>query len=93
MRRVTIRELYRGLSKEMRDLPFEVVRNGEVVGVMVEGLDAAVKGLDNQAKGLDNPDKSLDKVVKEAVPRLDSLDNGVRSYSKEKQAKGRWDRG
>lgn len=36
MRQVTIKALYRNLSKEMADLPFEVTKNGEHLACVVE---------------------------------------------------------
>lgn len=47
MRQVSIKQLYSRLSAEMQDLPFEVTKNGVVVGTMLgpEGLDNPPKGL------------------------------------------------
>jgi len=66
MRRVTIKALYRNLSKEMADLPFEVTRLGECVGFMVASLDQSGESLDN-----------LHPKVEKTIPKSgESLDAG-----------------
>ena len=50
MRQVPIKQLYKALSKELADLPFQIIRRGVII--------ATVQGLDNQKIGLDRPKKS-----------------------------------
>ena len=64
MRKVSIKQLYKRLSKELDDLPFAIIKRGQVVAV-VQGLDIEQslekKGLYNTSKGLDKP---VEKAVK-----------------------------
>ena len=46
MRKVSIKQLYKSLSKELDDLPFTIIRRGVPIAV-VGGLDN-VKGLDQK---------------------------------------------
>ena len=64
MREVSIKSLYRGLSREVLELPFAITRSGRVIGYVVESLDQKpekAQSLDQEPKkGLDQPQKGLD---------------------------------
>jgi len=84
MRQVSIKQLYGNLSKELQDLPFEVTRNGVIIGTMLgpggldnkaENTESAIISLDNESKesdsGLDPVKKAkigLDKIIKRVNP-------------------------
>ena len=73
MRQVSIKDLYKNLSREVLDLPFEVTRKGVRVGFVVSGLDCTYPGLDNnekQATGLDT-ESSLKKSLQEIRDEVD----------------------
>ena len=55
MRQVSIKNLYKRVSKEILDLPFAVTKNGKVIGYMIESLDQTLRGTEPYPKkGLDN---------------------------------------
>ena len=76
MRRVTIKALYRDLSKEMADLPFEITKGGKHLGYVIESLDKP--GMET-----DTPNKSLDQKPKS----LDTEENGLDLVGKIRQAR------
>lgn len=57
VREVSIKNLYKRVSKEILDLPFAVTKNGKVIGYMVESLDQPLRGTKP------DPKKSLDNSV------------------------------
>lgn len=62
MRQISIKQLNKHLSAELNDLPFEITRNGKVIGgVMPKGTYLMLKGTDkkpvestDKGKGTDN---------------------------------------
>lgn len=59
MRQVSIKQLNKHLSAELNDLPFEITKNGKVIGgVMPKGTYLMLKGTDKVHK---QPIESTDK--------------------------------
>jgi len=73
MRQINIKELNKHLSRELSNIPFEVVRYGKVIGVMISpemlnGTDLIQKGTDlspkTESKGTDLDKSGSDHIEK-----------------------------
>ena len=72
MRQINIKDLNKHLSRELSNIPFEVVRYGKIIGVMVspeilKGTDLLPKGTDLDKSGSDHIEKArhqLTEIVK-----------------------------
>jgi len=89
MRKVSIKQLYRSLSKELGDLPFVVTRGGIIVALVElpeKGLDIKPTGLDIDS-GIEKP-KSPIKTKRDAKKKIIELNPGWNGgYSKEQQTR------
>lgn len=56
MRKISVKQLYHHLSKELKDLPFAITKNGAVVAVV------------GSPDGLDNQERSRPKIVELSRP-------------------------
>ena len=77
MRKVSIKNLYKDLSKHLYNLPFEITNRGKHMAYVVEGLDNIPKGLDKPIK----PKRGLDVGTNQTQGYM----GVVRSYSKAQQ--------
>ena len=64
MRQISIKNLYKNLSKEFEDLPFEVTKHGKTVAYVSKSLDNVLNGLDKKGEKTATEVKSLDNVLK-----------------------------
>ena len=88
MRKVSIKSLYKNLSKEMSDLPFEVTNRGKRIAFVVSGLDCTYPGLDNAVNQEIGLDKKVD-AAKDGIDKVQSMTGFSGSYSKAQQTGGR----
>lgn len=68
MRQVTLKNIRANLTKELKDLPFEITKNGQVVAI-VSG-----KRLKNPVKNLDN------KEIKDIEENITTYDNEEKAH-------------
>jgi len=73
MRKVSIKQLYRSLSKELGDLPFVVTRGGIIVAL----VELPGKGLDIKPTGLDNNQENCINQPKVTPEGLDKQEKGL----------------
>ena len=61
MRKVTIRQLRANLSAELKNLPFEIIKNGSVIGLCTQQRKTAWKPAKKQTSEITTNNKGADK--------------------------------
>jgi len=57
MRQINLKILRSRITHELKNLPFEITKNGKVVAVVAKGLNLSDGKPSNKKKGLNNSDK------------------------------------
>ena len=71
MRTITIKQLYKSLSKELGDLPFQITKNGEVVAIVSRPKGNMSRPIDVLSRPLDTQkSRPADKVRQDTIPKL-----------------------
>ena len=77
-RHITIKQLYKTLSKELTDLPFSITKNGEVIAIVSRPKGNMSRPIDDKASRPDVLSRPLDaqksrpadKVRQDTIPKL-----------------------
>lgn len=68
MRQIPLKTLRARLTKELENLPFEITRNGEVVGIVSKGLN---QGVPKTPKGLNQTKEFKPPVAGRTIPEIE----------------------
>ena len=82
MRQVTIRELSRELSKQLKDLPFEITKNGKVVGRLLPPVTLTSAKTNEQTPDIPRKIKRDLKDTVYDMPKSDAWRISRKSYPK-----------